>query len=87
MQQAQAQQAELTRHGEILLQVLEATGQIVNLEQALNQNLRALAGAKNFEDTVMSLSAAIHLLNSRLGKPLPRDAQVQLDKLRQERAA
>jgi hypothetical protein len=39
------------------------------LEKALNQNLAALAGSKNFEDTVMSLSAAIHLLNTRLGKP------------------
>ena len=86
-QQAKDQQTELSRHGDVLLQVLEATGQIINLEQALNQNLRALAGAKNFEDTVMSLSAAIHLLNSRLGKPVARDAQVQLDKLRQERAA
>ncbi len=86
-QQAKDQQTELSRQGDVLLQVLEATGQIMNLEQALNQNLRALAGAKNFEDTVMSLSAAIHLLNSRLGKPVARDAQVQLDKLRQERAA
>jgi len=86
-QRARDQQIELARHGDVLRQVLEATGQIMNLEQALNQNLRALAGAKNFEDTVMSLSAAIHLLNSRLGKPLARDAQVQLDKLRQERAA
>ena len=35
----------------------------------------------------MSLSAAIHLLNSRLGKPVARDTQVQLEKLREERAA
>ena len=28
-----------------------------------------MSGAKNFEDTVMSLAAAIHLLNTRLGKP------------------
>ena len=39
-QQARAQQAELTHHGEILLQVLAATGQIINLEETLNQNLR-----------------------------------------------
>jgi len=39
----------------------------VQLERALNDNLSALAGAKNFEDTVMSLSAAIHLLTTRLG--------------------
>ncbi len=85
--QTQSQQAELARQTEILLQVLKATGQIASLEHTLNQNLRALAGSKNFEDTVMSLSAAIHLLNSRLGKPVARDTQVQLEKLREERAA
>jgi hypothetical protein len=81
------QQSELRRHGEILQQALQATGQVMTLEQALNQNLRALAGAKNFEDTVMSLSAAIHLLNSRLGRPQSRDAQVKLEAQPQERAA
>jgi hypothetical protein len=50
-----------------MLKVLAATGEVTKLEQSLNQNLRGLAGAKNFEDTVMSLSAAIHLLNTRLG--------------------
>ena len=63
----QSQQGEIARQGEILLQILRATGDVANLEKVLNQNLRALAGSKNFEDTVMSLSAAIHLLNSRLG--------------------
>ena len=47
--------------------MLEATGDVRNLESALNQNLTALAGAKNFQDTVVSLSAAIQLLTSRLG--------------------
>jgi hypothetical protein len=61
-----AQRAEMTRQGEVLLRVLGATGDIVKLESALNRNLSALAGAKNFEDTVMSLAATIHLLNSRL---------------------
>ena len=63
-----AQQTELVRHGETLVKVLTATGDVMQLEQALNSNLAALAGSKNFEDTVMSLSAAIHLLNTRLGK-------------------
>lgn len=63
-----AQHAELSRHSEILLEVVRATGDVVRLEQALNSNLAALAGAKNFEDTVMSLSAAIHLLTTRLGR-------------------
>jgi biopolymer transport protein ExbB/TolQ len=88
LRQLQTQQAEVGRQSEILLKVLDATGQVISLEKALNQNLRALAGAKNFEDTVMSLSAAIHLLSTRLGKPMPRDAQVQLEvSTPQERAA
>ena len=60
------QQVELARQGEVMLQVVQATGEVVKLEKALNDNLHALAGAKNFEDTVMSLSAAIHLLNARV---------------------
>jgi biopolymer transport protein ExbB/TolQ len=63
----QAQQKEMIRHGDLLMKVVQATGDVVALEKTLNDNLQALAGAKNFEDTVMSLSAAIHLLNTRLG--------------------
>lgn len=62
------QQQELVRQGELMTQAIKAAGDVVQLERALNQNLSALAGAKNFEDTVMSLAAAIHLLNVRLGK-------------------
>ena len=87
LRQLHTQQAELSRHGEMLHRVLEATGDVINLEQALNQNLGALAGSKNFEDTVMSLSAAIQLLTSRLSKPVRRDAKVKLDSAGQERAA
>lgn len=63
-----AQQKELVRQGEVMTQVVQATGDVIKLEKSLNDNLHALAGSKNFEDTVMSLSAAIHLLNTRLGK-------------------
>jgi biopolymer transport protein ExbB/TolQ len=66
-----AQQQEMTRQGELLHKAIAATGDVVKLEQALNANLSALAGSKNFEDTVMSLSAAIHLLTARL----PHDAK------------
>lgn len=64
--QATLQQSDLMR------QILEATGEVKNLETALNQNLSALAGAKNFQDTVVALSAAIQLLSARLGIA-PRD--------------
>lgn len=62
-----AQLEAISQQGDLMLRVLDATGEVQNLEAALNQNLSALAGAKNFEDTVMSLSAAIQLLTSRVG--------------------
>ena len=63
-----AQQQELTRQGELMTKAIQATGDVIKLESVLNHNLEALAGSRNFEDTVMSLAAAIHLLNVRLGK-------------------
>jgi biopolymer transport protein ExbB/TolQ len=75
-----AQQAEMVKQADMMAQVVKATGEVVGLEKALNDNLRELSGAGNFEDTVMSLSAAIHLLNARLGKS-PDDApHVELKK-------
>ena len=63
---------------EVLGRAADATDQVVKLEAALNENLGALAGAKNFEQTVMSLAATIHLLNARLSD-LPAEASnVQL---------
>ena len=61
------QQQALMGQADVMHRVLEATGDVRNLETSLNHNLSALAGAKNFQDTVMSLSAAIQLLTSRLG--------------------
>ena len=75
----QAQQQELTKQGEVMARVVEATGEVIQLETSLNRNLQSLAGAKNFEDTVMSLSAAIHLLNTRLGATDPTTRRVELD--------
>jgi biopolymer transport protein ExbB/TolQ len=63
-----AQQQEMGRQGDLMTQAIRATGEVMQLERALNSNLSALAGAKNFEETVMSLAAAIHLLNNRLGR-------------------
>lgn len=72
-------QRDLTRQAETICRAVEATGQIAKLEEALNRNLAALAGSKNFEQTVNSLAAAIHLLNTRLGQA-PTDAPaVQLE--------
>ena len=52
----------------MLGRAVEATGEVIRLEDALNRNLTALAGAKHFEQTVISLAAAIHLLNARLAE-------------------
>jgi len=61
-----AQQTQLVRQGEILLQVVEATGQVTRLEDALNHNLAALGTTHNFAETLVSLSAALNLLTARL---------------------
>ena len=67
---------------EVLGRTVEATGQVARLEATLNRNLSALAGAGNFEQTVMSLAAAIHLLNARLGATPSNAPGVQLEPTR-----
>jgi biopolymer transport protein ExbB/TolQ len=84
---ARGQQAEMARQGEVLGRVIEATGQIATLEEALNRNLESLAGAQNFEETLLSLSAAIQLLSARLGQPARIGAAVSLSKGRAEHSA
>jgi hypothetical protein len=61
------EQRELAKQTELLMQVVGATENLASLEHELNRNLTALAGAKHFEETVISLSAAIGLLAARLG--------------------
>ena len=73
LQQGMAHQADA------LNRAVEAAGSIANLETQLNRNLSALAGAKNFEQTVMSLAAAIHLLNARLSETPAQVPGIQLD--------
>lgn len=84
----QTHQQELASQGEMMARVMDATGDVIKLETALNENLKSLAGAKNFEDTVMSLAAAIHLLNVRLGAADAETSPVELEsKSSQGRAA
>jgi biopolymer transport protein ExbB/TolQ len=63
---------------DVLLQVVEAAGQVTKLEDALNNNLSALAGAQHFQETQLNLLAAVHLLNARLGEVAPAKPQVNL---------
>ncbi len=62
----------------MLLKVVEAGDQIARLEQTLNRNLQSLAGAKKFEETVVSLAAAIQLLSARLGQPADGGRTIEL---------
>lgn len=82
-QATSALQSSVSEQVHILHRTVEATGQVARLEEALNRNLAALAGSKNFEQTVMSLAAAIHLLNARLGNDVS-GANVQLEPERQD---
>lgn len=72
-------QEAVIQKAEVLGRAVEATDQVSKLEEALNQNLGALAGSKNFEQTVMSLAATIHLLNARLQELPAADSNVRLD--------
>jgi biopolymer transport protein ExbB/TolQ len=72
LQAMREHQQQLIQQGEVLRGVVEATGGVARLEEALNRNLSALAGTHNFEETLESLAAVIHLLNARLTQPIER---------------
>ncbi len=83
-----AQQEQLIKQGDILLRVVESNGQIKHLEQSLNNNLNALAGSHNFQQTVAGLSAALQLLGARLGEPMAATEKIELiDNSKQNQAA
>jgi hypothetical protein len=71
----------------VLTRVVEATGQVARLEETLNRNLAALSGSQNFEETLMSLAAAIQLLSARLGANGRPGPHVTLSKTRSEPSA
>ena len=59
---------ELARQTDVLQSAVEAAGEVTRLEDALNRNLAALSGAKHFEQTVLSLAAAVNMLSARLAE-------------------
>ena len=65
-----SQQEQLVRQGEVLMRVIEGTNQIRQLEESLNSNLQAVAGAHDFQQTLAGLSAILQLLGAHLGKTL-----------------
>jgi hypothetical protein len=64
----------LSKQSAALAKLQEGEAQLLRLQETLNQNLDALAGSGTFEEAVQSLTAAIHLLTTRVapGPALPR---------------
>ncbi len=80
MQEAvSAATAELARQTEAIGRAVEAAGEVSRLEDALNRNLAALAGAKHFQQTVLSLSAAVNMLGARLADSSEASSPVNLE--------
>lgn len=57
----------LTVQTQALTQLQAGEAQVIRLQETLQQNLGALASTGTFEEAVQSLTAAIHLLTSRVG--------------------
>lgn len=70
---------ELTQRAEVLERAVAAAGEVTRLEDALNRNLAALAGAKHFEQTVLSLAAAVNMLSARLAESPSTGAPIKLE--------
>jgi biopolymer transport protein ExbB/TolQ len=61
-----AASGELSRRAEVLERAVAAAGEVTRLEDALNRNLASLAGSRHFEQTALSLAAAVNMLSARL---------------------
>jgi hypothetical protein len=70
-----------------LAKIQEGEKQLIRLQEALNQNLTALAGAGAFEQAVNSLTAAIHLLTARTAPRGPFPSESPLRKGPEKEAA
>jgi biopolymer transport protein ExbB/TolQ len=78
---------ELAGRAEMLQNAVEAAGEIAKLEDTLNRNLTALSGAKHFEQTVLSLAAAVNMLSARLAESTNVSAPIRLEPIRRTNAA
>jgi biopolymer transport protein ExbB/TolQ len=75
------QQAALVRVAEGVAEQAAALGKLqegeshlIHLQTVLHQNLAALASASEFDQAVHCLTAAVHMLTTRVGSPSPRSA-------------
>jgi biopolymer transport protein ExbB/TolQ len=73
---------ELSGRAEMLQNAVQAAGEVAKLEDALNRNLSALSGAKHFEQTVLSLAAAVNMLSARLTETTNAPAPIRLEPIR-----
>jgi hypothetical protein len=73
---------ELAQKAEVLEHAVTAAGEVTRLEDVLNRNLTALAGAKHFEQTVLSLAAAVNMLSARLAETPSAAAPIKLETMR-----
>lgn len=62
------QREEMLRQGDLMNRAIDAVGDVISLETALNDNLNLLAGTRQFEEAVTGLSAAIQLLGAQVGR-------------------
>ncbi len=53
------------KHSEQLLKIVAHEEQLVGLHSQLNQNLDSLRATEQFEESIHSLNAAIHLLTAK----------------------
>jgi biopolymer transport protein ExbB/TolQ len=58
-------QSGIARQADTIQNIINTSCQLVKLEEQLKENLAVIAQTGNFEETVNSLSAAIHLLSSK----------------------
>ena len=65
------QQAEVRRQFESLQGIVDASGEIRRMEETLERSLGALNASQHLQETLANLTAAVHLLNSRLERLTP----------------
>ena len=73
---------ELARRAEVLERAIAAAGEVTRLEDALNRNLTTLAGARHFEQTALSLAAAVNMLSARLAETPHAAVPIKLEPMR-----
>ena len=61
----QRQQEDLVRQASLLENTINSTTDVVKLQDSLNQNMNSLKNVGNFEETILTLSAAVNMLSAK----------------------